>query len=104
MSAPTVPPNTGAVFIKNMNRIASYRISATGNVLESSASSFNVQKKLKFTGQPYKIFNNTCYINNMFNSDLEVNKAMKCKLQTVSGIRGEIKKAEGTEGHFRATF
>lgn len=40
----------------------------------------------------------------MFTSDLEVSKYSHTKIQTVSGIRGEIKKAEGTKGNFRATF
>ena len=100
---PLVPPKSGAVFLKNWQHIAGYRISATGLVLETGTE-FSIVKKLKLTGEPYKIFKNTAFIKNMFTSDLEVNKALHSKLQTVSGIRGEIKKAEGTEGHFRATF
>eukprot|EP00392_Amoebophrya_sp_AT5.2_P003940 g3945.t1 len=101
--APLHPPKTGCVLVKNMKNIANYRVSATGLVLEGNTD-FNVVKKLKLTGEPYKVFKNTAFIKGMFNSDLEVNKALHAKLQTVSGIRGEIKKAEGTEGHFRATF
>ncbi|CAD7958470.1 unnamed protein product [Amoebophrya sp. A25] len=100
---PLVPPKTGAVFVKSLKNVANYRVSATGHVLESNQS-FNVVKKLKLTGEPYKIFKHTAFVKGMFNSDLECNKALHAKLQTVSGIRGEIKKAEGTEGHFRATF
>jgi len=62
-------------------------------------------KKLKMIGQPYKIKKNTAFIREMFTSKLEVSKFLGAALKTVSGIRGQVKKAERTPpGAFRATF
>eukprot|EP00929_Paragymnodinium_shiwhaense_P049994 TRINITY_DN251_c0_g4_i1.p1 TRINITY_DN251_c0_g4~~TRINITY_DN251_c0_g4_i1.p1 ORF type:complete len:1096 (+),score=370.58 TRINITY_DN251_c0_g4_i1:146-3433(+) len=100
---PLVPPNTGVLAFRSWNKVGHFRTCATGNVLET-APNFHIMKKLKLVGEPYKIFRNTAFIKNMFTSDLEVNKYKHTKVQTVSGIRGEIKKAEGDRGSFRATF
>ena len=103
---PLCPPNTGVLAIKNFTgNIPGFRISGTGNVLELDAS-FDVVKKLKLVGTPSKIYKNTAFVSGMFNSVLEVSRFEGASIKTVSGIRGQIKKAlkEGEGGSFRATF
>jgi ribosome biogenesis protein BMS1 len=103
---PQAPPNTGILAIQRMTgKISGFRIAATGIVLELNAS-FPVVKKLKLVGTPTKIYRNTAFISGMFNSDLEVSRFEGASIRTVSGVRGQVKKAlrEGQPGSFRATF
>lgn len=103
---PQAPPNTGILAIQRMSgNISGFRVAATGVVLELNAN-FPVVKKLKLVGTPSKIYKNTAFISGMFNSDLEVSRFEGASIKTVSGIRGQVKKAirEGQPGSFRATF
>lgn len=103
---PLVPPNTGILAYQKASRTtAGFRISLTGTALELQITP-SIVKKLKLVGTPYKIFKNTAFVTKMFTSALEVAKFEGAKLKTVSGIRGQIKKAvrEGGDGSFRATF
>ncbi|OGE50227.1 hypothetical protein PENARI_c018G01817 [Penicillium arizonense] len=102
---PLVAPNTGFCCVNSFsNKNPGFRIAATG-VVESVDEHTEIVKKLKLTGHPYKIFKNTAFIKDMFNSSLEIAKFEGASIKTVSGIRGQIKRALAKpEGCFRATF
>jgi ribosome biogenesis protein BMS1 len=102
---PLVAPNTGFCCVQSFsNANPGFRIAATGVVLNVDEST-EIVKKLKLTGHPYKIFRNTAFIRDMFSSAIEIAKFEGASIKTVSGIRGQIKRAlSKPEGHFRATF
>ncbi|KAI5637648.1 hypothetical protein NE865_09631 [Phthorimaea operculella] len=107
---PITPQNTGFLALQtvnnNHNEIKSlgFRIAATGSVNEINKST-QIVKKLKLVGTPLKIYKKTAFIKDMFTSTLEVAKFEGARIKTVSGIRGQIKKAlNKPEGAFRATF
>ncbi|WFD38536.1 Glycoside hydrolase 2 (Mannanase, beta-galactosidase) [Malassezia japonica] len=106
---PTALPNTGFCAFNSLSPATpSFRISATGVVLNvdaGSGASHKIVKKLKLTGTPAKVFKNTAFIKDMFTSKLEVAKFEGAQLKTVSGLRGQVKKAlSKPEGQFRAAF
>lgn len=102
---PLIAPNTGFSCVQSFsNQNAGFRVAATGVVLNVDKNT-EIVKKLKLTGHPYKIFKNTAFIKDMFSSSLEIAKFEGASIRTVSGIRGQIKRAlSKPEGHFRATF
>ncbi|CRK20325.1 hypothetical protein BN1723_017868, partial [Verticillium longisporum] len=103
--APLIAPNTGFVCFNSFSsENPGFRIAATGTVLSVDEST-EIVKKLKLTGTPDKIHKNTAFIKGMFNSSLEIAKFEGASIKTVSGIRGQIKRAlSKPEGNFRATF
>ncbi|EGW31489.1 uncharacterized protein SPAPADRAFT_140826 [Spathaspora passalidarum NRRL Y-27907] len=104
---PLVAPNTtfvGFNIVDSRSTTGAFRVAATG-IVEDLNSSVEIVKKLKLVGYPYKIFRNTAFVKDMFTNALEVAKFEGAQIRTVSGIRGEIKRAlSKPDGHFRATF
>ena len=102
---PVSSPNIGLCAFNSLStEAAGFRVSATGVVLDVDRST-KIVKKLKLTGVPYKIFKNTAFVKDMFNSALEVAKFEGANIRTVSGVRGQVKRALGKpEGCYRATF
>lgn len=102
---PMTPQNSGVLmWQETSSKTPLFRIAATGVVLGNDKAP-SVVKKLKLTGEPFKVFQKTAFIRNMFHSSLEVAKFEGAAVKTVSGIRGIIKASvRQPEGAFRATF
>lgn len=100
----TLPNNGFCAFNSLSGDTPGFRISATGVVLDIDHST-KIVKKIKLTGLPFKIFKNTAFVKDMFTTALEVAKFEGANVRTVSGIRGQVKKAlPKPDGAFRATF
>jgi len=85
---PLYPIGTSFIGFRDLDDKASnFRLAANGIVIELDHN-FIVSKKIKLVGSPFKIYKNTAFIKDMFNSELEVSRYEGAKIKTVSGIRG----------------
>lgn len=102
---PMTVQKSGFVAVQTVSEISKqFRIAALGSVLELDQTT-SITKKLKLIGNPMQIFCKTAFIDGMFHSAVEVAKFEGGLIRTVSGIRGQIKKAlRKPPGVFRATF
>ncbi len=83
LPGPLTPPNTGVIAFQRLEAgVSSFRVAGTGVVLELDHSA-RVMKKLKLVGYPYKIFKNTAFVKDMFNSALEVSRFEGASIRTV---------------------
>ncbi|XP_073159506.1 uncharacterized protein [Henckelia pumila] len=94
---PLAPPHTGVVAVQNLsNSQSAFRITATATIQEFNHAA-KIVKKIKLVGYACKIFKKTAFIENMFTSDLEIARFEGAAIRTVSGIRGQVKKAAKEE-------
>ena len=105
---PLMPINISVIAFQNNlydKNIENFRICGKGDLIEVNES-FNLVKKIKLIGEAEEIYKKSAIIKGMFNSNLEVARYIGAKIQTVSGIRGIIKKQINLkpEGRFRASF
>lgn len=90
---PLAPPKSGVVAFQNLSsNQASFRIIALATVLEFNHAA-RIMKKIKLVGYPHIIKKKTVFIKDMFTSDLEVARYEGAVVRTVSGVRGQVKKA-----------
>ncbi|OAG29791.1 ribosome biogenesis protein BMS1 [Nematocida sp. ERTm5] len=100
--APTHPPGTSFTILRKFNKDKNFRIAANGVQCEIGGHP-RIMKKLKLIGYPSEIKGHTVFVKDMFHTQEEAARYEGAMLKTVSGLRGQIKKA-GKNGVFRASF
>ncbi|KAH9386193.1 ribosome biogenesis protein BMS1 [Nematocida major] len=100
--APTHPPGTSFTILRKFGKDKNFRIAANG-VQSEVGGKPRIMKKLKLIGYPEKIKGHTVFVKDMFHTQEEAARYEGAMLKTVSGLRGQVKKA-GEKGQFRASF
>ncbi|KAJ8125616.1 hypothetical protein O1611_g8021 [Lasiodiplodia mahajangana] len=79
---PFIAPNTSFTCFQSFSsENPGFRVAATGTVL-SVDQSYEIVKKLKLTGTPAKVYKNTAFIKDMFNTSLEIAKFEGASIKT----------------------
>lgn len=78
-----------------------FRILALGSI---EGQGEQIVKKCKLIGVCFRVFQNSIFIQQMFNTRDEVLRFIGGRLKSVSGLRGIIKRPQGYSGVFRASF
>lgn len=99
---PVHPPGTSFCLLRKFENENNFCIAATGIETEVG-DKVKIMKKLKLVGYPKEIKKHTVFVKDMFHSTEEAARYEGTLLKSVSGLRGQIKKA-GETGIFRATF
>ncbi|EHY66468.1 hypothetical protein NERG_00108 [Nematocida ausubeli] len=99
---PTHPPGTSFTILRKFGTDKNFRIAANGMQCEIGGRP-RIMKKLKLIGYPQEIKGHTVFVKDMFHTQEEAARYEGAMLKTVSGLRGQIKKA-GAKGVFRASF
>ena len=97
-----VPAGSGLVAFQDV-RARDFRICLTG-VVQETAPEPKLYKKLKLVGYAREVLKRTAFIEQLFTSRLEAAAFVGAGVRTVSGIRGLVKKPEGSDGLVRCAF
>nr|UXY87540.1 BMS1-like protein [Cryptomonas curvata] len=91
--------------IRTRTQGANFNILFIGNILPNN-DTLKIVKKTKLKGIIYNSFRKTAFVKNMFSNEIEISRFIGSLVQTISGIRGIVKKPvnNGPIGSFRATF
>lgn len=68
---------------------AKFRIAATGYIMELNHS-FEIMKKLKLIGEPFKIYKNTAFVKGMFNTTVKIFQSLHLKIFSLKFLNSKV--------------